>query len=511
LTVGDRVGDGAGDGADFASYVVARWPAVVRTLVLLGHPADEADAIAVEGLSRCVRDFDRERRESDVDVFVYRTVLAARAHRRPSSRPAAGATAAVLVPPTLLDLEERTARLHELGVTLAGLPEDERVAAALRLAAELDEMQVAEVLGGVPESTTRLPHDHEVVEAIPVRTAPTDEVVTLARARRRRRTTWIVAGLAAVLVVGGVATWVGTRPPPRDEPESVVTVADNPADVAWYANHVLHLDRVAVEVTGVATMVEVPDGVVYADRDGRVVLVDQQGDLTVLGHTEPGLPVVGNRERGVVGWLEVRGGGPVLVAWDTLGGRELARQEVPEDARPVALDQSSIYYNQGNQAWSWDFGTGVEPGTEPGGTLLDVSSAVRASVFSSSSLRLAQPLFDIVVTVPGTGAQLSPDGDVVLTRVDFTRPEEVRIYEAASGNQIPTGIRRKEIAIAASLGDGHQVTYVIAQRAHAPDSGDFVRLSESGPLLLRTCDLDTGACETLTQIANNDGAPVLPG
>ena len=32
-----------GDGADFASYMVARWPAVVRTLVLLGSPPDEAD------------------------------------------------------------------------------------------------------------------------------------------------------------------------------------------------------------------------------------------------------------------------------------------------------------------------------------------------------------------------------------------------------------------------------------------------------------------------------------
>lgn len=502
------MGESAGDGADFASYVVARWPAVVRTLVLLGHPPDEADAIAVEGLSRCLRDFDRERRESDVDVFVYRTVLAARGHRR---RPVTVAGSAALVPTALPDLEERTARLRELEVTLSGLPEEERVVAALRLAAELDEVQVAEVLGGVPEATTRLPHDHEVVEAIPARTAPVAEVVAVARARRRRRTTWSAGAVSAVLLVGGVATWVGTRPPPDDEPEVVVTAADNPADVAWYANHVLHLDRVTVEVPQIVTMVEVPDGVVYADRSGRVVLVDQEGGLTVLGHTDPGLPVVGNRERASVGWLAVGDGAPELVAWDTLAGREVARQEVPGDVRPVALDQSSIYYTQGDLSWSWDFGAGAEPVSETGGRLLDVSSAVRASALPSGSIRLAQPLFDIVVTVSGTGAQLSPDGDLVLTRVDDTQPDEVRIYEAASGDPVPTGIRTEEVAVAAALGDGHEVTYVIAQRADAPDSGDFVRLSESGTLLLRTCDLDTGTCETLSQVANNSGDPVLPG
>ena len=37
-----------------------------------------------------------------------------------------------------------------------------------------------------------------------------------------------------------------------------------------------------------------------------------------------------------------------------------------------------------------------------------------------------------------------------------------------------------------------------------------MRLSNSGPLTLRTCDLDDGTCEPVTQFANNRGTPVMP-
>ena len=65
----------------------------------------------------------------------------------------------------------------------------------------------------------------------------------------------------------------------------------------------------------------------------------------------------------------------------------------------------------------------------------------KTGLFGSSDrlgLRIAQPLFDIVITVPGTGAQVSPDGDFVLTRVDFTElvPEPVAFLGQAAYIQL---------------------------------------------------------------------------
>lgn len=502
-----------GDSADFASYVVARWPAVVRTLVLLGQPPEEADEIAVEALSRCAPGFDRERREGDVDVWVYRTVLDTRARRREPARQVAEevARAPVAVAASLPDLEERTARLHELETALAALPPGEREAAVLGLVAELDDVQVSEVLGGSPEvgAITGSVAFREATEAIPIRPAPDREVVGRARARRRRTVRWTSGVTAAVVAVVGLGTWLGTREPTVALPDAVVTEVDNPAGVPWYANHLLHLERVTVELPQIESMVQVPDGVVYVGRAGGVVLVDSAGRQTLLGTTDPRLPVVGNRLRGVVAWLDVEGS-PELVVHDTLGSREVARRPVDQGVRPVALDQDRFYYMQDGRPWSWTYP--FEPGIEPGDELLDVASAVRASEFSGASVLVSQPLFDIEVTVPGVGAQLSPDGDFVLTRVDFGLPDEVRIYLAATGESLPTGIDDGEIALAATFGDDHTVTYLVAQRAHTPEGGDFVRLSESGPHLLRTCDLDAEAltCATVSQLANNSGEPVLP-
>jgi len=63
------------DGSDFAAFVVARWPALVRSLVLLGHVPEAADEAAVAGLARCHPSWDRVRDDGDVDAHVYRAVL----------------------------------------------------------------------------------------------------------------------------------------------------------------------------------------------------------------------------------------------------------------------------------------------------------------------------------------------------------------------------------------------------------------------------------------------------
>ena len=60
---------------DFTAYVVARWLPVVRVLVVLGHPVDRAEEVAVASFARLLPDWGRLRREDDVDVELARVVL----------------------------------------------------------------------------------------------------------------------------------------------------------------------------------------------------------------------------------------------------------------------------------------------------------------------------------------------------------------------------------------------------------------------------------------------------
>ena len=81
---------------DFTAYLVARWAPAVRVLVMLGVPPERADDLGVAAFARILPDWERLRREVDVDVELARTVLdawardlgAARAERARESVPA---------------------------------------------------------------------------------------------------------------------------------------------------------------------------------------------------------------------------------------------------------------------------------------------------------------------------------------------------------------------------------------------------------------------------------------
>ena len=60
---------------EFATWLAARWPALVRTLVFLGHPQPEAELVAREAVARMLPAWDRERRDGDVDALAYRSLL----------------------------------------------------------------------------------------------------------------------------------------------------------------------------------------------------------------------------------------------------------------------------------------------------------------------------------------------------------------------------------------------------------------------------------------------------
>jgi RNA polymerase sigma factor (sigma-70 family) len=153
------------DDADFAAYLTARWPSLVRTLVLLGCGRPEAAQVARTGLARCHTAWDRVRRADDVDTYVYAAVLGSlHKHRRRVPAPPVPAA------PAREEATEDELLLHALQVQLDRLDVDEREAVVLHFVAELSEDQVADVLD-VPLETvqSRITHglSHVDLDGLP--------------------------------------------------------------------------------------------------------------------------------------------------------------------------------------------------------------------------------------------------------------------------------------------------------------------------------------------------------
>ena len=523
------------DGSDFASFVVARWPTLVRSLVLLGHEREVAEEAAEAGLARCQPGWNRIAGAGDVDAHAYRVVLdqLERGHLRHGTG-SDGPTPAVF-DAMLPDRSERLELLAELESALESLPAEQRTVLVLRYSAGLDPDQVAAVLGwpvAVVLERDRLALGElaardwrrwrngafdaggiflDAGEVIPVRNPPVDGVLARAAEARRQRGRWIVGAAAGAVVVLALTTWLTTRPTGPQLPETVVTEAPNPASIEWYANRTLHLADVAVEeVPQISEMVPVAEGVVYGDEEGLVVRVQPDGTMQKLGETVPDRPVVGSPERGWVAWAEAGESADRMVVYDVVRGERVASRTVPRGATPVALDGEDLHYTTPGRDWSWQPLEGVSTST-PGGHLVDVASGVKVTQVDEGQLEVSQPLFDVEVTVAGDGAILSPDGDYVLTRVDEPDPETVALYEAASGDLIDVGLAREEIAVASAFDSDGAAVFLVEHRANAPEPGQDLRLSTTGPTIMRSCEFEfEPECLTVTQFANNAGVSVLP-
>lgn len=94
------------------------------------------------------------------------------------------------------------------------------------------------------------------------------------RLRRLRRGAVVLALVAAALAA---LAWWDARPDPP-----AVRAEENPLPVTWYAAGELHLDEVVVELPGVDAFADWKDGVAVRHTDGRLALVDQDGDVDDL-------------------------------------------------------------------------------------------------------------------------------------------------------------------------------------------------------------------------------------
>jgi DNA-directed RNA polymerase specialized sigma24 family protein len=60
---------------EFSEYVAARWPRLVRSAVLLGCSAAEAEDVVQTALTRCLVSWSRVQRADDRDAYVHRVLI----------------------------------------------------------------------------------------------------------------------------------------------------------------------------------------------------------------------------------------------------------------------------------------------------------------------------------------------------------------------------------------------------------------------------------------------------
>jgi hypothetical protein len=103
-------------------------------------------------------------------------------------------------------------------------------------------------------------------------------------------------------------------------------------------------------------------------------------------------------------------------------------------------------------------------------------------------------MFMVVHDLPGTGAQLSKDGNLVVTRSD-RRTGEVTVYDTRSGEPVRVALADDDLVLDAANGGPGRITYVVQH------GGDLQRE-------IRTCELRTEVCEVV-DVPADGGVPVL--
>lgn len=507
------------DEGDFHGFVGARWPALVRTLVLIGCPAELAPEVVAGGLGRCRQDWRRTVEHDDPDVVAHRAVIAAwEETRRGPWWSGLAATPGGPDPPApdLAALDRMTPPVRTALVLrrYAGLAASQ-VASVDALAGR----EAGEALPAEPDATTL----RAIGEGVPVLAPPDEQSFTVARPpwRRRRGVLAVVGAVVLALVVGGwvvIATW--PVEPAHDRAAVELDPVDpqrspNPAEVAWYADDVLHLAHATYVLPTLRDLAALGAGAVYGDDRGRVVHLADDGVRTLLGTKDPAVPFATSDRLGWVAWVDPAGANPRLLVYDVgqagiIGELDLpvsrsGPQEEP-DTGPVAIDQETVYLTtaDGTRAWRPTRDPSYVQLLDPP-ALVDVSSANRLYQLDDERIRLEQPFVTDDHDVPGRGGELSEDGNYAATRspVDGS----VLVYDVRTGGLLdvrpPDGLEVVDYVVAPA----GAITYL------AVDAGGFAEQegNDSNPVRgeLVTCRLDDGGCETLATVVLDSEAPIL--
>ena len=484
------------DEGDFEDYAFARWNALVRTAVLLGARPDVARRQARSTLGRVRAGWDRRDEVGDLDVHLHRTLLDVRRDERAAWWSEPGEGSGPLDP-----------RWPALEAGLDALTPTDRAVLVLGSVAGLDLEQVELVLGRALDHPQVDEDLRRVAETCPVAPLLLAEVVAEQRAERRarvRRTT-ITAGavVVALAVVVGGATWWGTRPEARAPlADAPVERTANAAPVAWYTDDTLHLAEVELRIEALRRFFEVDDGAVYADANGEIVHVDTEGVRTRIGTQRRDGTFQVSAEDGLVAWVE-QSGTPELRVHDLVAGEVVGQRGLgaDEDIDVVALDDGVAYYVERGRNYAFDVEQ-VDVVELASPKVLDVAGGAVARQDDVGAVSLASPRDreDRIVTVPGVGAELSPDGELVLTRTinPVSEVGTLRLYDARSAVELDTGLSSTATVYAAHLRAGGAATYLV--ELEQPDPDDGPRLSNAGSLQLTACDAPRPDVETPCEI-----------
>lgn len=500
------------DDSEFAAYLGARWPALVRTLVLLGHSEPDAHTIALDALVRIHPDWSRLMREEDVEVAVYREVLEARDRHLRRAGPdetVPTATVAAVVPPGMADQAERREQVEAALATMT--PEDRRVL-VLEYVGELSEDQVADVLETRVAAARPQLADADVrlaLEAIPVDPLPAQRVAQGARDRRRRLWTRTLGAVAALVLLVAAVAWVIDR----GDTVGRVTEADNPLPLAWYADGVLHLPDVTVEVRPVEQLVTVPDGVVMSDDRGEVTMVEESGELAKIGETIPGSDLVVEPDNGWVAWADPGDGDPEVVVHDTRVGDEVGRRSlsVPGEgggqpvggSGPVAIDGERVYYTTRDNDFVWQ--PLPDEAFAISGSLADTAEGARLSNAPSGYLVQAQP-FQSGTIVSGAEGRLTPDGRFAFV----VELDEVLVYDVDTGRRVERMYSPSDRAVGWTYTEG-TFYFAVLHKLQDKTYQDMLQMPSEGDYRIYECMPDRAdACIQRAEVsADAPEPPVL--
>jgi hypothetical protein len=345
-------------------------------------------------------------------------------------------------------------------------------------------------------------------ESIVVLPPPFDGVIAEARAQRRRRRRPVQASVAAAAAgVAGVG-WAATRPPTEEPTDSRWTVIrqPNPVDVAWYAGGQLHLAKVTVAMPAIGDLVAVEDGAAFTDATGTVYFAAADGAVTELGRTGAQDRVAASDQTDWVAWVDPSGDVPRLVVHNLVSGEDFATRDLAEGGAVVAVDQARVYYTTPAGDFVW------EPGQDPVRLertgLLDVESG--AQVYAADDgIDMVQAFFSTSLVRPGVGAMISPGGSFVLSRAGArATPFRPLLYAVRTGDRMRSGLSGGELALGATFGPNHTVSYLVAPRADLGSGPDLDGNTE--PLVvLRTCDLTPVVCHDVIPLARRGERPLL--
>jgi RNA polymerase sigma-70 factor (sigma-E family) len=134
---------------DFSAYANARWPALVRSAVLLGCTVQDAEDLAQTALMRCYVAWAKVTKAADRDAYVYRILV--NAYHDSRRRRWWGEKPAVVLPEQIeADATTLVDAADAVGRALTRLSQVNREVVVLRYYAHLNDQQIAAALNIAP-------------------------------------------------------------------------------------------------------------------------------------------------------------------------------------------------------------------------------------------------------------------------------------------------------------------------------------------------------------------------